>query len=130
MAPPGDPHTYMKAERRETPDNEHRKPVTPLPRAGMDISGIEAETLPTMTTIPHTLVICPLIACRAGDRATVRGLHCALADADRLRILGVYEGACVAIVDRRNGILLDVCGSRLALDAAIARTIQVEPTAA
>lgn len=73
---------------------------------------------------------CPLAVCRVGDRATVRGLHCPLADADRLRMLGVYEGACIVVVDRRNGMLLDVCGSRLALDTIVAGAITVELAAA
>ena len=77
-----------------------------------------------------TRMRCALAACRAGDRGTVCGLHCPMADADRLRILGVYEGACIAVVDRRNGVLLDVCGARLALDAAVAGTITVEIAAA
>ena len=51
------------------------------------------------------------------------GLECPLADAARLRVLGVFEGAQVCIVDRRGGLLLDVRGSRLALDTAIAMTI-------
>jgi Fe2+ transport system protein FeoA len=71
-----------------------------------------------------------LTACLSGDRATVRCLHCPSVEADRLRVLGVYEGACVGVVDRRNGVLLDVCGSRLALDAAVADAILVEPAAA
>jgi Fe2+ transport system protein FeoA len=47
-----------------------------------------------------------------------------------LRTLGVFEGACVRIVDRRHGILLDVCGSRLALDRAVAMNIIAAPVAA
>ncbi len=73
---------------------------------------------------------CTLDACLAGERATVRQLQCAKADAMRLRTLGVYEGAKVGIVDRRNGVLLDVCGSRLALDATMAGAIVVDPNAA
>lgn len=73
---------------------------------------------------------CTLAACFAGDRATVRQLQCTKADAMRLRSLGVYEGAKVGIVDRRNGVLLDVCGSRLALDATMAGAIVVDPTPA
>jgi hypothetical protein len=33
-------------------------------------------------------------------------------------------------LDRRNGVLLDVCGSRLALDATMAGAIVVDPTPA
>jgi len=74
--------------------------------------------------------MCTLTACLAGERATVRRLRCPLVEADRLRTLGVYEGATIGIIGRRNGVLLDVCGSRLALDAAMADAIVVEPTAA
>jgi len=38
-------------------------------------------------------------------------------------VLGVFEGSCVRVVDRRHGLLLDVCGSRLALDRAVAMDI-------
>jgi hypothetical protein len=71
-----------------------------------------------------------LTSCLIGDRATVRCLHCPRVEADRLRVLGVYEGACVGIVDRRNGVLLDVCGSRLALDESVADAILVDSAAA
>lgn len=85
---------------------------------------------PAACRVDCPIAMCTLTACIAGGRATVRGLHCALPEADRLRILGVYEGASVGIIDRRNGVLLDVCGSRLALDASVAGAIVVEPTAA
>jgi hypothetical protein len=42
----------------------------------------------------------------------------------------VYEGARIGIVDRRNGLVLDVCGSRLAVDESVARAISVRPIAA
>jgi Fe2+ transport system protein FeoA len=73
---------------------------------------------------------CPLAACGVGSCATVLGVSCPALDANRLRTLGVYEGAVVSIVDRRSGILLDVCGTRLALNDAIAASILVRPVAA
>lgn len=51
-------------------------------------------------------------------------------DALRLRSLGVFEGARVAVIDTRSGILLDVRGARLALDHGVARSITVRPSAA
>ena len=57
----------------------------------------------------------------------VTGIHCPASEARRLRALGLYEGATIGIVDCRHGILLDVRGARLALDAALATTITVEP---
>jgi Fe2+ transport system protein FeoA len=74
--------------------------------------------------------ICSLMACVNGGSAVVVQVSCPAADACRLRALGVYEGARVMIVDARNGLLLDVRGSRLALGSAIAATIAVLPVAA
>ncbi len=58
------------------------------------------------------------------------GVHCPALEASRLRSLGVFEGARVGVVDTRSGILLDVRGSRLALDRAVASAITVRPAAA
>ncbi|MGH7668480.1 MAG: FeoA family protein [Gemmatimonadaceae bacterium] len=73
---------------------------------------------------------CPLASCPIGFCALVVGLSCPVQEARRLRTLGVFEGARVGIVDTRSGILLDVRGSRLALDVSVARTILVRPLAA
>jgi Fe2+ transport system protein FeoA len=54
-------------------------------------------------------------------------VRCASPDACRLRSLGVFEGARITVVDGRNGMLLDVRGSRLALGAALASSITVLP---
>lgn len=70
---------------------------------------------------------CPLAACRNGRRAVVVSVDCHAAEACRLRALGVYEGANVAVVDSRNGLLLQVRGSRLAIGAAVAAAITVIP---
>ena len=72
---------------------------------------------------------CPLLALPAGARALVVRVGCPLADAGRLRVLGVFEGAHVAIVAHRSGLLLDVRGSRLALDATVAGAILALPLA-
>lgn len=72
----------------------------------------------------------PLAACPAGCRATIVCVNCPALDAMRLRTLGVFEGAHVGVVDTRSGILLDVRGSRLALDDGVARAITVRPLAA
>ncbi len=73
---------------------------------------------------------CPLAFCPTGFCALVVGFSCPAHEARRLRALGVFEGARVSIVDTRSGILLDVRGSRLALDVSIARTITVRAFAA
>ena len=73
---------------------------------------------------------CSLFALPAGARARVVCVGCPFADAQRLRALGVYEGASVGVVAHRGGLLLDVRGSRLALDYAVATAITALPLAA
>ena len=73
---------------------------------------------------------CPLGACATGCRAAVLGMECESAEASRLRSLGLFEGACVTVVDSRNGMLLDVRGSRLALGEGLASAIRVLPLGA
>lgn len=71
--------------------------------------------------------VCPLQACKNGNRAVVVSMDCPTPEACRLRALGVYEGARVSVVDSRNGLLLQVRGSRLAIGAAVAAAISVIP---
>jgi Fe2+ transport system protein FeoA len=73
---------------------------------------------------------CSLFALPAGARARVVCVGCPFADAQRLRALGVYEGASVGVIAHRGGLLLDVRGSRLALDVAVATAITALPLAA
>lgn len=73
---------------------------------------------------------CPLASCDAGRCAIIVSVRCPALDADRLRTLGVYEGARVNVVDCRGGVLLDVCGTRLALNDATAAAILVRRVAA
>ncbi|MDB4952331.1 MAG: FeoA family protein [Gemmatimonadetes bacterium] len=70
---------------------------------------------------------CTLAACATGCQAAVLLMECDGEEAQRLRQLGLYEGACVKVVDSRNGMLLEVKGARLALGAALARSIRVLP---
>lgn len=74
-------------------------------------------------------VECPLAACRSGCRAAVLRMECAHDEAQRLRGLGLFEGSCVQVLDSRNGMLLEVKGSRLALGSALAASIRVLPLA-
>jgi Fe2+ transport system protein FeoA len=53
---------------------------------------------------------------------------CPAAEARRLRTLGIFEGARVGVVSRRTGVVLDVCGSRVALDQRLALDITVRPS--
>lgn len=76
---------------------------------------------------PECPTACPLADCVRGHRAVVVRVDCDAADACRLRALGVYEGARVDVVDSRNGLLLQVRGSRIALGAAVAAAIAVIP---
>jgi Fe2+ transport system protein FeoA len=68
---------------------------------------------------------CPLGVCPAGFHATVVCITCPALDAQRLRTLGLFEGAQVGVVITRSGIVLDVRGSRLALGWEIAGMITV-----
>jgi Fe2+ transport system protein FeoA len=70
---------------------------------------------------------CPLTACARGCRAAVIRMECGGEEARRLRHLGLYEGSCVTVVDRQDGYLLEVCGSRLAVGARLASAITVLP---
>lgn len=74
--------------------------------------------------------ICTLATCNIGSDAMVLQMRCASPDACRLRSLGVFEGALVSIVDARNGRLLAVRGSRLAVDEGTAHSILVRPVEA
>jgi Fe2+ transport system protein FeoA len=74
--------------------------------------------------------ICTLATCVTGSDAMVLQMRCASPDACRLRSLGVFEGALVSIVDSRNGRLLAVRGSRLAVDEHTAHSILVRPVEA
>ncbi|HET9012458.1 MAG TPA: FeoA family protein [Gemmatimonadaceae bacterium] len=70
---------------------------------------------------------CPLGACRPGLQATVLCIACHALDAERLRSLGLFEGARVGVVDTRSGMLLDVRGSRLAIGLEVVKGITVRP---
>ncbi|CAN5132508.1 hypothetical protein BH23GEM4_BH23GEM4_22610 [soil metagenome] len=72
---------------------------------------------------------CPLAACTRGCRAAVLRMECGGSEAHRLRSLGLFEGECVTVLESRNGLLLDVKGSRLALGRALASSIRVLPLA-
>ncbi len=73
---------------------------------------------------------CPLAVCARGCRAAVLRMECAGTEANRLRNLGLFEGACVTVLDCQDGLLLDVRGSRLAVGAALASGITVLPLGA
>jgi Fe2+ transport system protein FeoA len=72
-------------------------------------------------------VACPLTAVTRGERASVVRMECAKEEAGRLRNLGLFEGSCITVLDRQDGCLLDVRGSRLALASKLADSITVLP---
>lgn len=73
---------------------------------------------------------CPLAACASGCQAAVLRMECEHGEAHRLRGMGLFEGACVRVLDSRNGMLLEVKGSKLALGESLARAIHVLPLGA
>jgi Fe2+ transport system protein FeoA len=73
---------------------------------------------------------CPLAACVRGSRAAVLRMECEGTEACRLRNLGLYEGACVRVLDAQDGLVLEVRGSRLAVGAALGASITVLPLGA
>ena len=88
--------------------------------------GRTAPRSPRCSAPPATCPgICALTACTVGAPALVLRMECPVADACRLRALGVYEGARLVVLDRRNGYLLDVRGARLAVDRRTAEAIVV-----
>ena len=106
--------------------------------AGRAAAFLSGRPRPTLVAAAHCAAPCgvpcaepcSLFALPAGARARVVCVGCPFADAQRLRALGVYEGANVGVVAHRGGLLLDVRGSRLALDVAVATAITALPLAA
>jgi Fe2+ transport system protein FeoA len=81
----------------------------------------------TSTASVSSPAACTLGACPVGLQATVLCLACPAHDAQRLRALGLFEGARVGVLDTRSGMVLDVRGTRLALGREIAASITVRP---
>ena len=110
--------------------------------AGHDRTGHPTDTLinqlrdrrPSTVSLPMaqadaatTPGACALSACPVGSSAVVLSVRCPVGDACRLRALGIFEGARVAVVGTRPGMLIEVRGTRLALGAALAATVGVMP---
>lgn len=70
---------------------------------------------------------CPLMDSKAGTESTVVAITCGEPDARRLRSMGVYEGATISVVGKKNCLLVDVRGTRLALCSGLALGIKVQP---
>lgn len=86
-----------------------------------------ARLRPKDSALDGPCAACPLTACLRGERAAVVRMECASEEARRLRHLGLFEGSHVTVIDRQDGCLLDVRGSRLALAAQLADSITVLP---
>ena len=100
-------------------DNLINQPRAPRPSTG---------SLPTAPTDAlATAGACALSACPIGSSAVVLSVRCPVGDACRLRALGIFEGARVAVVGTRPGMLIEVRGTRLALGATLAATVGVMP---
>ncbi|HET7275268.1 MAG TPA: FeoA family protein [Longimicrobiaceae bacterium] len=80
-------------------------------------------------SVSERCAACPLATCVRGSRAAVLRMDCDGCEADRLRTLGLFEGACVTVLNSQNGLLLEVRGARLALGSALAAGITVLPLA-
>lgn len=97
-------------------------------RLASDLPDPRLHMSPTSSESPCNS--CPLGVCPTGLQATILCMACPAHDAQRLRSLGLYEGAQVGIVDTRSGLVLDVRGSRLALGWEVAAAITVCPMTA
>lgn len=95
-----------------------RPSEAPLRATGRELAAEGQGECPTACALSH---------CGRGRQAVIVRVACESADACRLRALGVYEGARVDVVDCRNGLLLEVRGSRIALGTAVAAAIAVIP---
>ena len=69
---------------------------------------------------------CVLSSCPMGCHVRVVDVSGTMADACRLRALGMCEGADVHVIDSQHGMLLNVRGTRLALGAMITEAITVQ----
>src|SRR5688500_12058736 len=68
---------------------------------------------------------CGLSACPVGCSAVVLSVRCPVGDACRLRALGIFEGARVAVVGTRPGMLIEVRGTRLTIGDKLTATVCV-----
>ena len=117
-------NSHSAASRHSLARPNRRIPVSNQPRA----VGHPAALFPTLATdFAATPGACALSACPIGSSAVVLAVRCPAGDACRLRALGIYEGACVAVVGTRPGMMIEVRGTRLVLGASLAATVGVMP---
>ncbi|HET7373628.1 MAG TPA: FeoA family protein [Gemmatimonadaceae bacterium] len=116
---------------RLTDTRRVRKQVAPIVFRFLRIrpSGPKSTTAASVPLPLPSPAACTLGACPVGLQATVLCLACPAHDAQRLRALGMFEGARVGVLDTRSGMVVDVRGARLALGREIAASITVRPVA-
>lgn len=116
---------------RLTDTRRVRKQVAPIVFRFLRIrpSGPKSTTAASVPLPLPSPAACTLGACPVGLQATVLCLACPAHDAQRLRALGLFEGARVGVLDTRSGMVVDVRGARLALGREIAASITVRPVA-
>lgn len=71
--------------------------------------------------------VCPLNQVRAGTCVRIKQLSGSHALTSRLREIGLGEEQTVKLVSTQATVICQVCNSRLAISAELARSILVEP---
>ena len=71
--------------------------------------------------------LCPLNRARAGASVRIKRLPESPEITMRLREIGLGEGQVVKLVSSQTMVVCQVCTARLAIGAALAETILVEP---
>ena len=78
---------------------------------------------------PSHARLSPLHEVAEGRCVRIRELSAAPEVTCRLREIGLCEGQIIRLIARHSNIICQVCNARLALNAALARTILVESLA-
>lgn len=71
--------------------------------------------------------LCPLNRARAGISVRIKRLPDAPETTTRLREMGLGEEQVIKLVSAQTMVVCQVCNARLAIGAALAETILVEP---
>jgi Fe2+ transport system protein FeoA len=78
---------------------------------------------------PSRCELCPLSRVQAGVAVRIKQLCAAPEVQNRLRELGLGEERIIRLLTSRTNVICQVCNSRLAISAQLARLILVEPIA-
>ena len=74
--------------------------------------------------------LCPLSRIQAGVAVRIRQLCAAPETQNRLREIGLGEDQVIRLITSRTNFICQVCNARLAISAALAQLILVEPVPA